>query len=131
MLAGGTRTLEGYASNKVTDISLLLPFTFCYRMYYLTDPSNRSFGGDAEEKQGRIFGYGDEIKSVPSITSDTQSPNEVHSAVSPADSGNQPEIRRNLRNRRQSNSAAQVNRNLLRSCSSNSDTVFFDERRIF
>ena len=60
-LAGGTQTPAGYASNTVTDISPLLPFSFWRPVYYLTDPSDRSFPGDSEEKRGRWVGISENI----------------------------------------------------------------------
>ena len=61
VLAGGTQTPAGYASNTVTNISPLLPFAFWQPVYYLTDPSDRSFPGDSEEKRGRWVGISENI----------------------------------------------------------------------
>ena len=60
-LAGGTQTPAGYASGTISDVSVLLPFKFWQPVYYLTDPTDRSFPGDSEEKRGRWVGISENI----------------------------------------------------------------------
>ena len=60
-LADGTQTPLGYATGTIRDVSPLLQFSFWEPVYYLTDPSERTFPGKSEEKRGRWIGISENI----------------------------------------------------------------------